>query len=234
MELELTELFATQVVRTSLRSTPEIDPARLCQLILALRAQHPEMRDYRQGVTQAHTWHSIAAGRDALLAHVEFRVLQALFGKLVEAYLNLLIEQYSTHAADVAILRCSPTIWATISDHGGFQYAHNHPQGVALAAYSLVYYPSLGDSPDSGNALVLENPVEVSSYLNSRMLGLLGVDYAKPQHVALADGDVVVFPSWLRHSTEPYLGAAPRIAIACNIAIEDVENRLLGAAARRP
>lgn len=227
MELELTELFATPIVRTSLADTPEVDPERLARIVIGMRERHPAMRDYRQGVTQAHTWHSIAAGRDALLEHDEFRALRALFCRLVEEYLNLLVEQYSPHPADVRIRRCSPTLWATMADHGGFQYAHNHPQGVALAAYSLVYYPTVGDSPGSGNALVLDNPVEVSSYLNSRMLGLLGVDHAKPQHLELRDGDVVVFPSWLRHSTEPYLGRAPRIAIACNVAIEDVENRRL-------
>src|SRR5262249_24752416 len=163
-------LFATPVVRTSLTGLAAIDPARLCEILLDLRARHPEMRDYRRGVTQAHTWHSISAGRDALLEHHEFRVLQELFCTLVEEYLDLVVEQFSHHEADVEITQCCPTLWATISDLGGFQYAHNHPQGVALAAYSLVYYPSLGDSSESGNALVFENPIEVSSYISSRML----------------------------------------------------------------
>src|SRR5262245_19605059 len=93
MQLELNELFATQVVRTRL-DTPAIDPARLCRIILDLRERHPVMGDYRQGVTQANTWHSIIAGLDALLAYEEFRSLLRVFCRLVEETLNLIVEQH--------------------------------------------------------------------------------------------------------------------------------------------
>ena len=98
--------------------------------------------------------------------------------------------------------------WATVLDHGGYQEPHLHPSGWL----SGVYYPQLpGVTTDADGSragwLVFGEP-------NS-------IFHAKAEHlthwIAPWEGMLVLFPSYMHHRTEPFMGSTERISIAFDL-----------------
>ncbi len=101
--------------------------------------------------------------------------------------------------------------WANVSGPGAFNMPHVHG-GTFWAA---VYYVRVGEG--KGGELVLHDP---------RMPGLRmhapGVRFSNAGPELRADikpkeGLIVLFPGWLSHSVEPWLGVGERISVAMNI-----------------
>lgn len=101
--------------------------------------------------------------------------------------------------------------WATVLGQGGHLLPHHH----AESHVSGVYYVDAGDPPppDMPNAGVL-------ALLDPRA-GVADVPgmqlYPSTVRVPPKTGLAVLFPGFLRHYVQPYLGERPRIAIAFNV-----------------
>jgi len=97
--------------------------------------------------------------------------------------------------------------WVNINKTHNSNVSHFH----ANSALSGVIY--LQTSPNSGN-IVFENPTASPAFpITETVKGFFGVYFVSPQV-----GDVLVFPSYLRHYVESNLSDKDRISIAFNMA----------------
>ncbi|MBX2867814.1 MAG: tetratricopeptide repeat protein [Acidiferrobacterales bacterium] len=105
--------------------------------------------------------------------------------------------------------RASIVCWAVVLDDGGFQRPHIHPAGWI----SGVYYVSVPDTnhelTDSGSIVFGEFPKTLApddcSYERTVF---------RPK-----SGQMILFPSYLYHSTVPHSGVEPRICLSFDVAL---------------
>lgn len=119
--------------------------------------------------------------------------------------------------AATARLRIQNHCWFHITRNGGYFQHHNHP----MASWSLVYCVDPGD-PEPPNEfeaghLVFHDPrATASMYLdpaNRRWARDFSFDAVRMRPEA---GEVLIFPSYVHHTVEPYRGDRPRISVAAN------------------
>ena len=118
--------------------------------------------------------------------------------------------------AELATLRFDYHAWFHITRKHGFQGLHNHPN----ASWSGIFCVHPGDSPpdrpDSGLVRFHDPRTHIDMYSDAgnRRLGV-------PWTMGSCDlrhrrGQLVMFPSYLRHEIYPYIGERPRIVVAFN------------------
>ena len=107
--------------------------------------------------------------------------------------------------------------WFHITRRGGFFQPHTHP----LASVSLIYCVDPGDSQvanthEAGQVRFTDPRYNASMYLdpaNRHMRRDFSFDGIR---FRLQPDEICIFPSYLQHSVEPYVGEQPRITIAAN------------------
>ncbi len=125
-------------------------------------------------------------------------------------------------ARDPARIEWSVRMWANISPPGALNTSHAHP-GVLWAA---VYYLDMGsppDTPDAGGELYFEDPrfpMTMMRLPGFRMIGTDGQPQPNERRLPTRAGDLVLFPSWLRHGVRPHKGSRDRLSIAMNIDVK--------------
>lgn len=171
-----------------------------------------ERRRVHPGVSQTNVggWHSTydmiswggpAAKRLANLAIAMARQVSSFAGATPEDYV------WTAH------------MWANISGPGASNSVHVHP-GMLWAA---VFYADLGqDLPgeDVGGLLHFEDPrhpLPSMRHKDFRLTDATGEPYNGAKSIRSAVGDLVLFPSWLKHGVTPYTGGGERISIAMNL-----------------
>ncbi len=123
---------------------------------------------------------------------------------------------------DPASVEWTLKMWANISPPGALNTSHAHP-GVLWAA---VYYVDMGllpDDRDPGGELYFEDPrfpVTMMRLPGFRMVGIDGHAQSNERRLPTRAGDLVLFPSWLRHGVRPHRGSGDRISIAMNIDVK--------------
>ena len=104
--------------------------------------------------------------------------------------------------------------WINVNGRGSFNLPHVHP----FSLVSAVYYV---DVPKDSGRLVFENPIQQHDYVMKpdiveRFNGInSGYWNVEPE-----TGDLIIFPSWLRHWVEPNNTDENRISIAFNLQID--------------
>lgn len=104
--------------------------------------------------------------------------------------------------------------WANLNRKGDYNMVHTHPACV----WSGAYYVETGDPPTP------EHPKSgVIEFLDPRagieMVVTPGLPFAQTKSASPVAGEMIVFPSWLKHFVHPYWGEGDRISIAFNIRI---------------
>lgn len=124
--------------------------------------------------------------------------------------------------------RWFPEIWANVSAYGASNQYHTHPG----AYWSAVYYVDDGysGSPDPalGGEIVFEDPRVPTLLMEAPDLRLrTGAGLVEPTFQLRPEtGTLLMFPAWLRHAVNPYLGQSERISVAVNLtAIWDPQTR---------
>jgi uncharacterized protein (TIGR02466 family) len=101
--------------------------------------------------------------------------------------------------------------WANVSRKGHYHRLHNHPG----SCWSGVYYVDAGQQvegqPLSG-VLELLDPRPFTE-----MVPTPGDPFGQKALVRPRNGAMVIFPSWMYHFANPYLGVGERISIAFNV-----------------
>ena len=111
-------------------------------------------------------------------------------------------------------------MWANVNRSGHANAVHCHPGAFA----SAVFYVDLGngDAPARDGHLVLEDPRYPMAQMQHPNVLWAGPDGAGAQSqfpLLPEQGELVIFPSWLRHSVRPHTGQGERISIAINLTL---------------
>ncbi len=110
-------------------------------------------------------------------------------------------------------------MWANISGPGASNSVHVHPGSL----WAAVFYVDMGqDSPgeDVGGRLHFEDPrhpLPSMRHESFRLTDASGAAYNGALTVNSAVGDLVLFPSWLKHGVSTFTGSGERISIAMNL-----------------
>ncbi len=102
-------------------------------------------------------------------------------------------------------------MWANVYKQGSFIDAHNHSPITITVSFYL-------KKPAQGGNIVFEHPLE--TLLKHQPIDYKNIDnYGSwfDHTVEVEEGDVVMFPGWLRHKTTPNLDQSDRIIIGANI-----------------
>ena len=102
--------------------------------------------------------------------------------------------------------------WVSIYGHGSFAPEHVHP----LCHLSCVFYGAVSEGTGE---LVMRNPA-MDTF---SMLYGAGVDVFTDLHVISPKvGQMVIFPSFMRHYTKPHMANDDRIIFSCNAKLTDI------------
>ncbi|RTL44228.1 MAG: hypothetical protein EKK53_08095 [Burkholderiales bacterium] len=194
MKLERAEaLFATPLLVFRLEGAEALN-AQLSSEALERRRNEPGLERSNRG-----GWHSAddffrrsEPGAQAL----QHQVVQAITQATLHVSPRFPLSRYGLQVEG----------WININGQGAMNAPHDHPGWV----WSGCYYVAV--ELDAGGALEL-----LDHRTNIRTLTVDGADCfaSKHRHQPQA-GELVIFPSWLRHWVEPNLGKQDRISIALN------------------
>lgn len=96
--------------------------------------------------------------------------------------------------------------WANVNPRDSSNKTHIHPDAI----WSGVYYVRTVSNTREG-AIVFEDTNRVPAPLNN------GVAFAREHRVVPRNGQMLLFPSTVRHRVEPHADDIPRISIAFNL-----------------
>ena len=119
-------------------------------------------------------------------------------------------------AADLAQLSFQNHTWFHITRHAGSFVAHNHP----MASWSAVYCVRAGEAmpgdPESGILRFFDPRAGANAYVDAANESLKAPYQVRRVETRLAEGQIIVFPSYLFHEVTPFYGRDRRITVATN------------------
>jgi uncharacterized protein (TIGR02466 family) len=188
-------LFSTPVIVDELDDAEAIN-AELQQLI-------EERRAVDEGVKRSNAggWHS----------RNDFPSWSGNAGRKVLQRVLFLAKDRTTSIGDGGQTEWSAEAWANVSPAGAYNKSHVH----GGAFWSGVYYVRAPES-DSGQ-LLLHDPRMPALRMYAPMLRFKGAGTEQVAKIKPKSGMLVMFPSWLLHSVEPWDGEGDRISVAFNI-----------------
>ena len=102
--------------------------------------------------------------------------------------------------------------WINLCRNGGYNKIHNHPD----CTWSGSYYVSVGvpdpEAPPGSGRIEFLDP-----RMGATDVTVSGADSFRKLSVEPAPGLMVIFPCWLYHYVNPFIGSGERISIAFNI-----------------
>jgi len=150
------------------------------------------------------------------LFDVQAPEIQSLKSVLYKHLMQYLVEVNGLKPSDLEQLSFTNESWVHITTKGGYFQTHNHP----MAAVSLVYCVAPGeeglDDKENGSFVMHDPRQSASMYIdpaNHKMIRPYSFDGGRFRFKA---DELLIFPSYLYHSVEPYTGDTPRITIAAN------------------
>lgn len=150
------------------------------------------------------------------LFDVQAAEVQSLKGILYQHLMKYLMEINNLESSDLDQLSFKNESWVHITTKGGYFQTHNHP----MASVSLVYCVSPGDEglddKENGSFVMHDPRSNASMYIdpaNHQMNRAFSFDGGRFRFKA---DELLIFPSYLYHTVEPYNGDSPRITIAAN------------------
>lgn len=146
----------------------------------------------------------------------QIQELRAFLEQLIATVAEDVNQEYWPDQAQVAALITES--WCHITQKGGYHDAHSHPN----CSWCGIYYLESGDCDfenRSGVNRFYDPRVNADHYFDAgaQYLNSHGVWDIEP-----VDGQIVIFPSYLKHSALPYLGENDRIVIAFNAQVDFV------------
>jgi putative 2-oxoglutarate-Fe(II)-dependent oxygenase superfamily protein len=118
--------------------------------------------------------------------------------------------------ADLARLTLHNHTWFHITRYAGSFISHNHPMASWSAVYCVRAGESVPEEPASGVLRLLDPRSGAGAYRDAGNSRLHPMFAPAPLDFRLADGQVLVFPSYLFHEVTPFYGRDLRITVASN------------------
>ena len=202
--LTVRKLFCTPLLLSHLEGAGDMNRA-LLQHFLSKPEQEPGRRHSNLGGWQSEdNFHALALPAAQNLCRMVTAVVDAATaihtpGGLIEAALAWRVNA-----------------WVNINASGASNAVHGH----AGAFWSAIYYVDDGDAgPERGGELYFYDPRGLlpamhDPLLRFRIEGCVTAGYA--EKITPEAGMLLVFPSWLLHSVDPFFGTRPRVSVAFN------------------
>jgi len=110
------------------------------------------------------------------------------------------------------------SMWGNINGYKDYNIAHTHGNSVISGVYYLKTPPNCG-------RVCFYNPAhEGIDYLWEYCIKKFTIQNSSSWKIGVEDGDLLLFPSWLKHSVEPNLNKKEhRMSLAFNISIANVK-----------
>ena len=106
--------------------------------------------------------------------------------------------------------------WFHIYRNGGYFQPHNHPN----ASWSVIYCVDPGDDIPENDSMaghvMFTDPRQTNAYLDPGNNDMRRDMSFNAIRLRLKPAELMIFPSYLYHAVEPYVGNRPRITIAAN------------------
>ena len=142
--------------------------------------------------------------------------VQELRRFMLDAVARMVIEATTLKAEDIARLQFHNHTWFHISRYAGSFIAHNHP----MASWSAVYCVRAGEpaagQPESGVLRFMDPRQGANGYLDPTVVPQHRAYALRPLELRLAEGQLVIFPSYVFHEVAPFYGRDTRITVATN------------------
>jgi len=129
-----------------------------------------------------------------------------MFKDLYEDQMEALKEYTKNYLKDVNITLLNT--WANINKGANYNLPHTHPNST-LSCVTYLEVP--------GGALIMEDPRAISRMTNNNTVSH---DQGSEYVINPKQGDIIVFPSWLRHRVTPSFSDSYRVSIASNYLVE--------------
>lgn len=198
-------LFETPVAYATVTQAEDLSRDLLAAIELR-RSQTPGIKRSNEG-----GWHS------------DTEMLQwggAAAQKLADTAISVAKKMSHFEGAGVEDFDWQANMWANVTEAGGLNSLHAHPGNLWAAVYYLDLGRQADGEPDSGGNFYLEDPRFPLAAMHNPGFRLLD-GQGRPQQVQtqlkLSEGNMIVFPAWLRHGVQVYRGGKQRISIAINI-----------------
>jgi uncharacterized protein (TIGR02466 family) len=135
---------------------------------------------------------------------------------MLDAVIRTVLDASGIAAEELGRWKFQNHTWFHITRHAGSFISHNHP----MASWSAVYCVRAGDPapghPDSG-LLRFFDPRQAAGGFRDPANAQLKPSYAlRTVDLQLAEGQVVIFPSYIFHEVMPFFGRDLRITVASN------------------
>jgi hypothetical protein len=142
--------------------------------------------------------------------------VQELRRFVLDGVARTVLETSTLGAQDLARLKFQNHTWFHITRYAGSFVAHNHP----LASWSAVYCVRAGERaaghPGSGVLRFFDTRSGAAAYRDPANSALHRPYALRSLEIALAAGQLVVFPSYVFHEVAPFYGRDLRITVATN------------------
>jgi uncharacterized protein (TIGR02466 family) len=138
--------------------------------------------------------------------------------KIILEYLLGFIKSVNNFdAKTLASMRFNHESWFHVVQKGGYFQAHTHPNH----AWSVVFCVNPGDDNidnefEAGKLLFVDPRMNAAMYLDPSNSHLKREYSFNGFKTKLKKGGILIFPSYLQHSVEPYFGEEHRITVAAN------------------
>ncbi len=195
-------------------SSDELDMTQLVSMNTPpLPAGFSSMDTFNQTLANAIREHGMHEPRDRngpLVNGVRLHDLFALPPALADALRTMFLSEARLYASRFlhsgTPSRLAMRGWANVMEAGAYEEPHIHEDGWL----SGVYYPQLPEQGSTGGEIVF-GPHDLGARVPS----------PAPYQVSPAVGQMILFPSWLYHSTRPFAGTGFRISVAADILRSD-------------
>jgi uncharacterized protein (TIGR02466 family) len=183
----------------------DLFPTRVWTVDLALL--NPHVPDWIAAIEALRTAHPQPAGRSNRMGWNSALTLfdDARFAPLEHAVRSIFDAAFAEMGPPTYPYRLKA--WANVHDGGGYNTFHHH----AGALLSACYYLQL---PEGSGKLTLRDPR--AGAMLSPWQGSLRPNAGSEISIAPLPGQLLLFPSWLEHATEPHTGATARLSIPIN------------------
>jgi uncharacterized protein (TIGR02466 family) len=187
--MKLLNAFATPIALLKFAAAEEVNPA-LHDIIVAMSKEKPSDDDGRAHVGG---WYS----RGGFLSREEPEVqrLARYFLSSTREYLRQVVSEDFAQAAKVNF-----HTWVALTQPGEYQPPHVHPK----SHISGVYYVNVPQRPRP------EGVIEFITPVGEQELQFFSSMAATSVNVQPSAGDLVIFPSYLRHYTHPFFEGEDR------------------------
>lgn len=194
-----------------------------------IRARHPELSKLVQPLKDAileHKRAQVGIKRSNLGGWHSELGMDRWAGEpaqmLVSMTSSILEDQLDVQQMDGTHIRpgWAVDMWANVNRAGDANAQHCHPGSFA----SAVFYVDMGASggePKDGH-FVVEDPRYPMAHMQHPSVlwkGASGAGTESQVAIMPESGELIIFPSWLRHAVRPHSGLGERISIAMNLTL---------------